>query len=76
MNIGAESTAPQVPFCPDTLQDVRAHVSSKTNIVFEENGIGTLLLLQRQGHVWGKRHAGEAKDSGTECFLHILWCNP
>ena len=41
------------PFLPDTPQDVRAYMSSPTKDVFEEEGVRTLSLPQRQRNVRG-----------------------
>jgi hypothetical protein len=46
---------------PFTPQYVRAHISSITKYVFEAHGVGTLSLIQRQGHVWGRGMVGRPK---------------
>src|SRR5712664_733612 len=58
-------TSSPMPFTP------LANVPSKTNIVFYENGVRMLSLIQRQRHVWGRGMLEMTKDSGTECFLDI-----
>jgi hypothetical protein len=54
MNFGSESTKKQTTLCSGTPQNVRAHVSSSTKDVFEEEGVRTLSLPQRQRNVRGE----------------------